>query len=602
MAFCVPRAFYPTYVGAYTVPQADPYTEGEFVTPSPLIPPVGPISGVSVTNITTTGFQASLNAVPRATNYQFAWGSFLENETLPSAIFSNLPPNTSNDLVIRAYNEDGTITSSPTAVSTLLPAPNPPGGLTAQSITSTGFQLDWIPSPYASSYTALWGAVPGDVSGTSATFSNLPPATTSNCIVTASNASGSAQSGPYPVLTAIPPPNAPTGVSANSITSNSFQSTWAAVPYASSYTANWTTATSGTYAGVVGGTNASFTVLPVDTSGSLTITATNTSGSATSTPVTVMTLLPPPFAPTGLAASSISNTSFTALWNPAPYASSYTAQWGAYSGSVVGTEATFTSLPSNTLNNLVVTASNASGTAASDPYPVQTANAVSPPAAPTGLTVTRRGVDYFNATWSNVPDVTYSATVNASTVGVSVSSNTVSVTGLIYNSDSNSLIVSASNAGGVTPSSPLYVDLLEAQLVSFTGGLSDPPFPVGTSSGTITTFTIPSDFDVTRNDTSNPEFITAVGSKVFYDTPVPDGTAFSYYMLEPPLSATNSYTFLTDSNVGSDVCPGWTTSNAWSYLAPGQTWEFQYLVVAPNEFQLGTDIMYQFTYNPFSNA
>jgi hypothetical protein len=191
--------------------------------------------------------------------------------------------------------------------------------------------------------------------------------------------------------------------------------------------------------------------------------------------------------------------------------------------------------------------------------------------------------------------------VNGSISNVIVISNTMSVTGLVYNSDSNSLIVTASNAGGVTPSSPLYVDLLEAQLVSFTGGLSSPPFPVGTSTGTITTFTIPSDFDVTRNVTTDPEFISVVGSKVYYDTTVPDGTAFSYYMLSPPATATNSYTFLTDSNVGADVCPAWNTSVAWS-LYPGQPWEFQYLVTAPNEFQLGTDIMYQFTYNPFSNA
>jgi len=609
MAFTVPSAFYVPSGGAYTVPSANPYTDGEFVNPSPLLPPVGPISGVSVTNITTTGFQVSLNAVSRATNYAFQWGTYLENETTPNGIFSGLPPDTTNDLTINAYNEDGNVYSSPTAVSTLLPPPPPPGGLTAQNITTTTFQLDWIPAPYTSSYTAKWGAIAGDVSGTTALFSNLPPATTSNCIVTASNSSGSTQSGPYPVLTGLPAPTAPTGVSANTILANGFNATWNAVPYTSSYTALW-----GSYPGSVTGTSAFFTGLPVDTSNNLVVTAINPMGSASSSPISVRTAVPPPSAPSGLVASSITSNSFDVSWNAVPYASSYTALWDSYSGSVSNTTASFTSLPSITTNNVVVTASNASGTASSLPLSVTTSNSVPPPPAPSNIQSYRRGTNYITFNWTPAggsPPILYSATLDGSPI--SVVSNVAYATGL-SNATEYTLVVTASNAGGTTSAPPFVSATLDrVQFLGTTGGVPWNILPAeGFNSQLIGHFDIPADYDVTNNTTLETETNQVYLDKWFEYIPFATPGAFMALRLSKVEDVNNFenewVAYLPESGTGSEFGssnrpnpPSWGSSNAWTF-APGDTYSMYFLIPYPGWVVIDGQVNeLSFGYNPFTS-
>jgi len=592
MAFCVPSAFTPNLSENYIVPWANPYTAAEFVNPSPLLPPTGTISGITITNLTTTGFTVTLNPVERATAYYFTWGSFSVSTSTPSGIFTGLPPATTEDLAIAASNEDGVITSTPQPVTTLTPPPSVPTGLSASGISSTAFTLDWSPAEYASSYSATWGSYPAaSIVGTQATFSSLPSAFTYDCIVTATNSSGSVQSAPFPVATKVPVPAAPSGLNSYSVTSNSFQSSWTPVPYADSYTALW-----GSTPGVVSFNTASFSGLPVLTTSNLVVTASNASGTTSSSNFPITTGYPYPAAPTGLTAYSISSSSFDCSWSAVPYAVSYTALWGSTAGDVSGTTASFTGLPTAVTSNLVVSAVNPAGSAASLPLAVTTSNV--PPAAPTGLATTTRGVDYFAATWTNVPGVTYSATVNGSSSNVTVSSNTVACIGLTPSSTSNSLIVTATNAGGSTPSDPLLVDLTSPRTFSFTGGLSDPPFPGASSTGLITSWTVPSDFDSARNpQMSNFDFISPFGSKVYYDDTVTGGTAMSYYMTKVGYTG-NSYTFLTVQGGGGidDNSINWTTSNAWD-LNANDTWDFEYLVGAGNEMLLGTNILFQFTYN-----
>jgi hypothetical protein len=271
--------------------------------------------------------------------------------------------------------------------------------------------------------------------------------------------------------------------------------------------------------------------------------------------------------------------------------------WGSTAGGVSGTTASFSGLPTGATSNLVVTAVNPAGSASSVPLPVATTGAA-PPAAPTGLATTTRGVDYFAAEWTNVPGVTYSATVNGSSSNVTVSSNTVACINLTPSSTSNSLIVIATNANGSTPSDPLLIDLTSPRTYSFTGGLSSPPFPVGTATGLITSWSVPSDFDSARNpDVSNANFIDPFGSKVYYDDTVTGGTAISYYMTKVGYPG-NSYTFLTVQGGGGidDNSTGWGSSYAWE-LNANDTWDFEYLVGSGNEMLLGTNIMFQFTYN-----
>ena len=491
MAFCVPSAYVPSGNENYIVPYADPYTSGEFVNPSPLVLPVGPIANVNVSNVTTTGFTVTLDAVLYATNYHFQWGTYSGNNTLPSFSFTGLPPNTTNNLQITAYNEDGSIFSTPQSVSTLLPPPIAPYGLVADNIAPTSFELGWEVSPYASSYTATWGAYVGDVSGTTAQFTGLPPSTNNYCLVTASNASGNALSAPYPVVTGLPAPTAPTNVDAFGIVPNSFQCSWTPVPYASSYTATWSTPT-------------------------------------------------------------------------------------VYNGVVSGSNATFSNLPNNTLGDLVVTASNYSGTASSTPLPVHT-NGL-PPDAPTGLTTTRTGGTYFWAEWTNDPKVdSYTATVNGNPCDVS--GNTCVASGLAYGS-SNTLIVNATNSFGTTPSSPLAVNTTNQKF--FYGVNPTTPLIVypdsGFSAQNLGSFTIPSDFDNYANSDIYTKPQTIFFDKWFEYVPYPVAGAFMAFRASKKADVNffdqEFVAFLPETGTGNEWgnaerpnAPSWNGTGNWTFQA-----------------------------------
>lgn len=610
MAFCVPSAFQRPTDFNYIVPSANPYTEGEFVTPSPLSPPVGPISGISVFNITETGFSVTLNPVSKATNYQFSWGTFSKNNTQPNTVFTGLPLGTSNSLLITAYNEDGSIFSTPQTVTTLTPSPSKPSGLVATSVGTTSFDVSWNASAYASSYSALWGTTsPSSATGTRASFTGLPFGTTSNVVVYASNAVGTTASDPLPVSTRYPTPGQPTGVTAYNILSTSFDCSWSPASFGQTYSALW-----GSYSGLVSGTTASFTGLTPSSTSNLVIYVTNPGGSNSSSPVAVTTNPPAPATPSNVAAYNITGTSFDCSWSPAEYASSYSATWGSYSGSVAGTTASFTSLPSATSNSLVVTASNVTGLTSSLPITVATSNTTPPPAPPTGVTTTRRGTDYMEATWSNVPGVTYVALVNSSPSNVVVTGNTCRATGLTPGSGSNSLIIRAVNGGGSNASDPIYFDLLSPRFYTAVTPVS--PLIVYPASGfsaqDLGTWYIPNDYDVSNNDTLISNVNNVFFDKWFEYVPYSTAGAFMAFRAckgsNVNVFENEFVAYLPTSGTGAEWGqsnrpnpPSWGSSNVWTFQ-PNDAYTMFFLIPYPLwDVLLGEVNEISFTYNPFES-
>lgn len=370
MSYLVPSAFLPPSPVNYIVPSANPFLTNIPIDDSPSTPPIGPITGITISNITTTGFDVSWNTVALAQEYSVHWGTYSQIVDLPFCSFTGLPPDTTNSLVIIALNEDGSISSTPQNVSTALPPPATPTGVVASNITYNSMTVNWNASQYATSYSCTWGTYSGVVVGTTATFSGLPGGLTFNILVVASNATGNTQSSPVPATTAVDPPTAPTDILVKNVTNHGFVATWSPQPNVS-YTATW-----GSYNGVILNTTATFGSLPAITTNNLIITATNVSGSASSTPIPVTTAINPPAKPTGLATSIRGTNYFHAGWTLAPDTSSYTATFNGVSIPVVGNATAPTGLTVGMTADLIVYATNSSGTTASDPLSITLLNPI----------------------------------------------------------------------------------------------------------------------------------------------------------------------------------------------------------------------------------
>ena len=365
MAYLVPSAFIPPTLVNYTVPSANPFITTIPIDDSPSTPPIGPITGISVTNITTTGFTVNWNIVALAKEYSIHWGNYNIVTNYLTCTFTNLPPDTTDNLIIFAINEDGSISSTPQSVSTALPPPAIPTGVYVSSITYNSMSVAWDSSQYATSYTCTWGAYTGVVSGTTATFTGLPGGTINTLLVSAINSSGTTPGLGLPVTTPVNPPTAPTGIVVSAVTNNGFTATWTAQLNVT-YTATW-----GSYnAQSIVNTTAIFNGLPALTTNNLVITATNVSGSASSTPIPVTTSINPPAKPTGLATTIRGTNYFHAGWTLDPAVTTYTATFGGAPITVVGNATAPTGLATGITADLIVYATNSSGTTASDPYSI----------------------------------------------------------------------------------------------------------------------------------------------------------------------------------------------------------------------------------------
>lgn len=297
---------------------------------------------------------------------------------------------------------------------------------------------------------------------------------------------------PIPKPAAITPPSIPGGVTVTNLTATGFTVTWTASVGAIDYVVAW-----GSYVALVPvGTTYTFTGLPQATTNSLIVGAYNAGGSASSVPQNVTT---GQANPTGVRAQNITNNSFICFWDYIP-GITYTLTWGAYNGTVTGNgQGSFTGLPGQTSNNLIVTAN---GTAPSSPVAVLTA-----PDPPANVRVTRRGTTYLHIQWDYItmPGLIYNIVFGTYT-GTVMPAGQDSGWNMLPQGYSGQVQVTATNATGSssvpfgtqTLLTPINIDTGNQNQASGYSGFWLSPLVPGT-------FTVPADFDVHNNGTNvNP--------------------------------------------------------------------------------------------------
>jgi len=392
----------------------------------------------AATSITDTSFTANWNTVTGATGYNlFVDGISVYTGTSTSANITGLTANSSHSYYVIATNTGGNSTNSNTVNLTLNPAtPVTPSASPATNITTTGFTANWASVSGATSYKLKVdsGSFTDIGNVTSYAVTGLTAGTTHTYTVQASNINGTS-SNSTPDISVTLKTIAPVASSATSITDTSFTANWNTVTGATGYKLYVDSVN--VYTGA--STSVNVTGLSSGVTHNYYVQATNAGGnSANSNTINALTL---PSAPVANAATSITDTSFTANWASVSGATSYKIKIDIGSFTDIGNVTSYnvTGLTANTAHTYTVQAVNATGTSAnSNTMNVTTVTSAPVATSPTDLTSTS-----YVAHWNAVTGAT-GYNLNGIYIGNVTSYN---VTGLTAGS-TNTYTIQAVNAGG----------------------------------------------------------------------------------------------------------------------------------------------------------
>ena len=458
-------------------------------------PPTKPV--VTISSIRDTRFVATWTGGVGASSYTYTLNGnavtpSIDNGLNGSATFTGLTASTTYALIVIAENATNPTSSTSTSVTTLIPPPTTPAGLTLSAITDTSFIVSWTGGDPAISYTyTLDGTATrpasDDVANDTASFTGLTANTTYVLIVTAEGSTGPTNSAPINVTTLPPRPTAAI-VSSNLVKDTSFSISWTGAEGATSYTytVNGTLTIPSVDSGTINRT-ATFTGLTPSTSYDVVVNSRNGTGNTNSQMMNVQTMPPAPTIPV-VTISNTTDVSFTATWTGAIGVVSYiyavNSQFVTPSidAGLTSRSATFTGLSPSSTYALVVAAVNPTGTT----YSVGK-NVTTMPPAPTLPVVTLSKVTAlsFAARWTGgVGATSYTYTLNDVAATASMNNGLATFTGLVPNTP-YSLVVTAVNTTGPTSSaavstttltSPTKPTALSASItsasfmVSWTGG------------------------------------------------------------------------------------------------------------------------------------
>ncbi len=391
--------------------------------------------------------------------------------------------------VVRAVNAGGSSAfSNQASATTSLNPPTTPSGLSATAVSSTQINLAWTDnSNNETSFEVARGTTSGgpytDIATlganvTSYSDTGLAPVTTYYYVVRSSNSGGTSANSAQASATTqqIPAPTAPSGLSASTVSQSQINLSWSDN---SSTEANFvvgrSTTSGGPYTDIAtmsaNSTSYSSTGLSADTTYYYVVRASNAGGSSANTAQASATTLPTaPIAPSGLTATTVSQTQINLSWtdgsaNEANFiVARSTTSGGPYTDIVtLGANVTSysnTGLSDTTTYYYVVRASNTGGVSANSAEASAT-TLPNAPIAPSGLTATGASATQINLSWADNSGNEANFIVGRSTTSggpytdiVTLAANTTSYnntglsTGVTYH-----YVVRAVNAGGASANS-----------------------------------------------------------------------------------------------------------------------------------------------------
>ena len=458
-----------------------------------VFPPAAP-GNLTATPVSAT--QISLAWTDNSTNeIQFvvsrsstAGGPYTDIAILPANVnaysSTGLSALTTYYFVVRAENGGGDSPNSAEASATTLPfPPAAPSGLTATPVSASQINLGWTDNSTNENnfiigrsitsggpYTDV-GAAPANA--TSFTDSGLITSTTYYYVVRAGNAGGSSANTAQATATTMPPaPAAPSELTATAISQSEINLTWTDnSSNETSFTIARSTTSGGPYVDVATTLTANMTSysdgsLADDTTYYYVVRANNGSGSSTnSLEATAATLPFPPSAPSGLGATTISQTQINLGWTDNStnednfVISRSTSSGGPYTAiATVGANTISFSdagLLANTSYYYVVRAVNEGGQSANSTE-VNATTLPTPPIAPSELTATalsssQVALQWMDNSWNEENFIVERSTIHGGpyTPIVSLSVDTTSFTdGGLSPNTTYYFVVRASSIGG----------------------------------------------------------------------------------------------------------------------------------------------------------
>jgi hypothetical protein len=432
-----------------------------------------------------------------------------------------------------------------------------PTGLNSTGTTNNSITVGWTATTGVSTYTLNYQVSGGswsqltNLTGTSKTVSSLSPGTSYNLYLNAINSYGtSGNSGTISSTTVL---DAPTGVSANNATANSFIVSWNGVTNASNYTvyyqpsggswsSNSTASTSYTISSLTAGTVYSAYVVASNTAATSAQSSTVTYGTVSSTPG-------------GFSVGSSTSTTATLNWNSVTGASSYTITGGPSTQTgLTGTSYSFSGLTAGTSYTFNISAVNSYGTSSGASTSLLTV-----PPAPSGLTVNG------TATSSSIP-LTWNSATSATSYTINYTPNDASggnnVSGISSTSTTISNLVSSTtytftvtgvNATGSGPTSSGY---------SYATPTSIQPPTMAFSAATTSGFTVT--LTVTGASTYAIRVSTDNATWTYFPSSTVSSWSSSNVIAATSLSSQTSYYVQAAAATSGGTASAWSTSSTCS--------------------------------------
>jgi len=376
-------------------------------------------TNLTATAASSTQINLSWTASAGASGYKiYKGGSYLKSVGGTTASDTGLTASTQYCYTVSAYDATGneSAQTSQMCAMTLNPPPATPTDFTVSAASTTQVNLSWTAATGAASYNIYRnGTLLKNVTTTSTTDTGLTANTKYCYTVSALDAtsSESAQSSPSQCVTT-PAIEAPTNLAAAAVSASQINLTWTApVGGAAGYNIYKKTGAGGTKTLLrsVTITSTSDTGLAANTQYCYIATAYDGAGkeSVDTTQVCATTNLASPGTPTGLTATTVSQTQINLTWTAlagTPAAVGYKIyKDGVYLRSVTTTSASDTGLTANTRYCYTVSAYDSGGNDSSQTASVCATTNVAGPATPTGVTVTPISSSQLNVSWTAVAGV-----------------------------------------------------------------------------------------------------------------------------------------------------------------------------------------------------